>query len=225
MRRVAWVLGALVPLLLLAVPPATAEHEADHRFQVHGRVLHPDGSGVCNAPVVAYVAEYPAGTDKNRSTRADGGGAYSIQLHVHSDEVGLPVTVYVPGAGVSAMTSMDFDPLDTETLRRKQVDLVVAADFTPECPNLLLDIGLWVGIPLLIGGVAFVALRAMPRRAKGAPLRNLPGLGSATEAELRGLGIRTVEELAEADPKHLADESELSYRQAKKLVRKAQELT
>ena len=107
-------LGALA---LFLASFAYAEHEADHRYSILGRVTAADGVPISGATVLvtaddgASLGETTTGSD----------GAYRVNLHVHNDVLGKVFYVRVGDTTLSG--EFTFDPDNNRAERTHQMDL------------------------------------------------------------------------------------------------------
>jgi len=112
MRILVFILACLLPLA-----DAMAEHEADHRYQVHGYVLDDND----NAIPGREVAIFADGQVLARG-RTDSYGYYSLHLHLHNEDRGRLLSLR---AGPDrAEIRVAFDPTDNHTARVHAVNLV-----------------------------------------------------------------------------------------------------
>ncbi len=224
MRRVPLVavLGTLV--LSVMLPAAIAEHEPSHRYFVSGRVIRDDGTPACD--VVVQVEDNQARTNDQ--------GLYRIQIHLHDatvsptqNDVGRILAVQIVGTGITKSTTAVPSQVD-DGWGESRVDFEVPTSLSGECTNPVLLVGLYVGIPAAaLVGVSIAYLRLVRPWLQGRPrlaaLTSLSGIGKGRLLELRGMGIETLQDLAEASPAEIARRSSLSRREAKRLVQRAQE--
>jgi len=247
MNRVPFVrVVALLAIVLLAssllLPMiAQAEHSADHRFRVKGKVTRANGQGIADVKVRAYVQGSSIdGQDRTACTGVD--GSYLIQLHMHydvaeteekvsEDDSGKTVLVELVGSSISRdfITGPNY-PVDLEAWGVKVIDFdsvdpggltYCSSIFSPSFWNTY-------GIPLVVVVVIIVAvavlfLRFGGKKSVGGTLSELPGIGRAKMDELERLGIRDLRTLAKADPQYISDNTSIGHKHAKKLVQKAKE--
>lgn len=223
----------LLPILLLAaaalLAPAQGTHEQDHRYYVSGQLTHPDGSPACGLAVEAG----PDADGLLHRAVTDHTGSYRALLHFHNlpeegvVDVGATFQVRVVETAAAKQATVVAGP-SGDGWGESRVDFVVPAGMGDACPAPLVQTGLYVGVPVaLLGGlgVAYVkVLRPWWRRRPRAPrLSSIPGIGSGRLRELRGLGVGNVEDLAAADPDELSQATSMSRREARRLVKRAQE--
>ncbi len=117
-RLVSCVIAAMLAILL-ALTPAVATHEIDHRFIVWGEVLTSDGK-----PVPGETIEFTVGDNTSiGSVLTDDRGGYRVVLHVHDQDVGKTFNMTV--RGVKTEVKIEFDPADKVTERKKRVDFTI----------------------------------------------------------------------------------------------------
>lgn len=111
-------LPALLALALcFAIPPALAEHEADHRYVVEGYVLNSEEQPRPNVKVVLSAAGDVLGSDET-----DSRGFYKIRAHLHNEDLGKKLTVKA-GSQVSEI-DVTFDPSDRTTERVHRLNFI-----------------------------------------------------------------------------------------------------
>jgi hypothetical protein len=136
--------------LVFDTPVAEAEHEADHRFTVEGSVCGAGGEPVAGVEIVAKDARISLA----RTTLTDDRGQYKVTLHLHNDNKGDPIVVYVKDKDGNVQqerqVTADFDPRDVHTERRTTVN------FGSGCESLSDEPPAWVyygaGLAVLAGG-------------------------------------------------------------------------
>lgn len=107
----------IAALLFLFTVPAWADHEADHRYTIEGFVLDKGEAPRPDVDVVVTATEGVLGRDVT-----DRRGFYRIELHLHTPDLGKPLTV-IAGER-QADIEVTFDPADTETERIHQLSFV-----------------------------------------------------------------------------------------------------
>ncbi len=105
-------------LLLLAIP-ASATHEADHRFTVFGTVQDTDDRVLADEPVTLSIDDNTA----IASTTTDEKGEYHIRVHVHNDDLGKIFDLSVRDE--TRKVRILFNPEDRQSERGTQVNFVV----------------------------------------------------------------------------------------------------
>ena len=156
---VAVVLTVVMAVVMMAVLPALAMHEADHRFAVEGYVCGPDGQPVEDLKVV--VKDTRVSLAKTAYTDSD--GYYRTVLHFHNDNLGDPLVIFAGEREQKA--KVEFDPEDTESERSIKVN------FGEGCEALAGDIEPWVLYSAGATGVALAAYcgaRAIRKRGRAA---------------------------------------------------------
>ncbi|MBI4416826.1 MAG: hypothetical protein HY557_07580 [Euryarchaeota archaeon] len=231
--RAGFVLVVLALALVLSLP-AAGEHTPDHRYYVTGTVTNDLGQPVCGLTVRATDTNTPGVDGTSRTATTDGQGRFLIQLHLHSDEiageqsnVGDTLVVAVEGTDVTTTVSAGKNTNNPAGWGQQTVELVVPSSVKEQCLGLE-EIALYGGGAAGVLAVAFFGVRFVrsPRRGgRGARrgLMEIPGVGRARARELETYGIRSVEDLAEADPEDLAEETSLTPKQARLLVTRANE--
>ncbi len=221
--RLLTALGIL--LFFTASLSVLAEHEPSHRYFVSGIVLQEDGSPACG--VMLEVLD--------RSGTTDHRGRYRIQLHLHDatvspteNDVGAVLVVRVAGTNIVKTTTATPGPAD-DGWGESRVDFTVSTALGKACTNPVLLVGLYVGIPLVVAtGGAFAYFKVIRPKWNGRTgppsLSSLPGIGRGRMQEFRRIGIRTLEDLADADPSTINRGTSVSRKEAKRLIRRAQEM-
>jgi hypothetical protein len=153
--------------LLAGFPAVMAMHETDHRFTVEGSVCGADGEPVSGVEVLAKDARISLLS----TTLTDERGYYKVTLHLHNDNRGDPIVVYVKDkAGTvqqEQQITAQFDPKDVKTERKTTVN------FGSGCESLAGGPPPWVyygaGLAVLAGGAwaGATLLRGRKRQAKG----------------------------------------------------------
>lgn len=112
MRILILILACLLPLA-----NATAEHEADHRYNVRGYLLDANDNAIAGREVAIF-----ADGEVLASGKTDSSGYYSLHLHLHNEDRGRRLSL---NAGAQqAEIRVDFDPEDTHTARVHDANLV-----------------------------------------------------------------------------------------------------
>lgn len=106
-----------VGLLLLATP-ASATHEADHRFTVFGTVQDTNDQVLADEPVTLSID----GNKVIASTTTDEKGEYHIRLHVHNDDLGKIFDLSVRDE--TRKVRILFNPEDLQSERGTQVNFI-----------------------------------------------------------------------------------------------------
>ena len=150
---------------LAGFPVAMAEHETDHRFTVEGSACGVDGAPVSGVEVVVKDARISV----LRTTLTDDRGYYKVTLHLHNENKGDPIVVYLKDkegkVQQEQQITAQFDPKDVHTERKTTVN------FGSGCAVLSDEPPSWVyygaGLAVLSGGVWAGArlLRSRKRRA------------------------------------------------------------
>jgi len=156
-------MAASLGVVLLGVPVAVAEHEVDHRFTVEGSVCEADGKPVSGVEVVVKDVRISA----LRTTLTDNRGYYKVTLHLHNENKGDPIVVYLKDQAGNIRQEQhitaQFDPKDLRTERKTTVN------FGSGCESLANEPPPWVyygaGVIVLAGGAWAGAklFRARPR--------------------------------------------------------------
>ena len=152
--------------LLAGFPAAMAMHETDHRFTVEGSVCGADGEPVSGVEVLAKDARISVLS----TTLTDDRGYYKVTLHLHNDNKGDPIVVYVKDkegkVQQEQQVTAQFDPKDVHTERKTTVN------FGSGCESLAGGPPPWIyygaGLAVLAGGAWAGAklLRGRKRQAK-----------------------------------------------------------
>ena len=231
-RRIA--IAAIVLLaatVLVFSAAARATHDPDHRFFVNGRITDQMGTSACGVTVRAVdVTAAAAGANVTGVTDYD--GRYRILLHLHSAAAGEPtnnegdtILVTVEPFGTSRATTAVRGP-SSEGWGEATVDIQIPQRVPAECQNPFLTIALYGGLAAAVVVVAAVGYRALRSRTprRRVSVEDIPGVGHAKAAQLRAAGFGSIERLARASPKEVASAAGIPTGEAKRLVRKADEL-
>ena len=230
-RRIA--IAAIVLLaaaVLVFSAAARGTHDPDHRFFVKGRITDQTGAPVCVVTVRASDLTAPAGANVTGVTDYD--GRYRIRLHLHSAAAGEPtnnegdtILVTVEPFGTSRATTAVRGP-SSEGWGEATVDIQIPQRDLAECQNPFLTIALYGGLAAAVVIVAAVGYRALRSRTprRRVSVEDIPGVGHAKAAQLRAAGFGSIERLAHASPKEVASAAGIPTGEAKRLVRKADEL-
>ena len=232
----------LVLVIVLATgvllgPMVRAEHAPDHRYFIVGTITDEFGEPLCGVTVRAADIDQPS-PDNNRTAVTDGSGGYQIQLHMHGDfdtennqprsahNVGDRIQVTVEGSGASAVVTASKNSGEPDGWGLQRVNL--AADgLQGKCIGLvqvaLIGLGIVAVVGAILGAVWFLRRAGRLGRGSRAGLWEIPGVGRARARELEGFGIRSVEALAAADPPALSAATTLTPKQARLLVKRANE--
>lgn len=237
MRRalVPLVLALALAMALLHTPAARAEHLPDHRYFIVGTVTDEAGDPVCGVTVRAADIDKPA-ADNNRTAVTDGSGAYSIQLHMHDSfdiEANQPRPTHNVGDQILVTTVNDSAVVRADKNTRnpngwgQQTVPLNAVGVRGQCPEPI-DLAITaIGIAGVAAAIIVIIwLVRRPRRlgrGSRAGLRQISSVGRARARELEGFGIRGVEDLAAASPDKLSAGTTLTPKQARLLVKRANE--
>jgi hypothetical protein len=152
--------------LLAGFPAAMAMHETDHRFTVEGSVCGAGGEPVSGIEVLAKDTRVSVLS----TTLTDDRGYYKVTLHLHNENKGDPIVVYVKDRDGKVQqeqqVTAQFDPKDVQTERKTTVN------FGTGCESLAGGPPPWVyygaGLAVLAGGAWAGAklLRGRKRHAK-----------------------------------------------------------
>lgn len=152
--------------LLAGFPAAMAMHETDHRFTVEGSVCGADGEPVSGVEVLAKDTRISVLS----TTLTDDRGYYKVTLHLHNDNKGDPIVVYLKDKEGTIQQEQQltaqFDPNDVHTERKTTVN------FGSGCESLAGGPPPWIyygaGLAVLAGGAWAGArlLRGRKRQAK-----------------------------------------------------------
>ena len=151
--------------LLAGVPVVMAEHEADHRFTVEGSACGADGTPVSGVEVVVKDARISL----LRTTLTDERGYYKVTLHLHNDNKGDPIVVYLKDKEGTVQQEQQitaqFDPKDVHTERKTTVNFGSGCEVLSDEPPQWVYYG--AGLVVLAGGAWAGArlLRSRKRRA------------------------------------------------------------
>ncbi len=149
--------------LLVGVPAAIAEHETDHRFTVEGSVCGTGGEPVSGVEVVAKDTRVSV----LRTTLTDDRGYYKVTLHLHNDNRGDTIAVFVKDKDgqiqQERQITAQFDPNDVHTERKARVNFGAGCEALAEGPPAWLYYG--AGLAVLAGG-AWAGARLLRSRKR-----------------------------------------------------------
>lgn len=231
----------LVALLAFALavasgPSATAEHTLHHRYFITGTVTDELGRPLCGVTVRAADLTSPNGDGSdNRTATTDGSGVYTIQLHMHDgdaadgavpSEVNAHIHVSIDGTSVSEAHFATPNGGHPDGWGLQTVPLTAPSGVQDRCGlgALLVPLGIVLAVALAV--IAAVWMRRRPRgRGSGSmkALLAVPGVTRARARELGSFGIRSVKDLGEADPEELSKKTNLTAKESRLLVKRAQE--
>lgn len=149
--------------LVIGVPVAVAEHEVDHRFTVEGSACGTDGTPISGVEVVVKDARI----SQLRTTLTDDRGHYKVTLHLHNDNRGDPIVVYLKDKQGNIQQEQritaQFDPKDLHTERKATIN------FGSGCESLADEPPAWIyygaGAVVLAGG-AWAGAKMLRRRTR-----------------------------------------------------------
>jgi len=156
---------------LAGVPVALAMHETDHRFTVEGSVCGADGVPISGVEVVAKDVRISVLS----TTLTDERGYYKVTLHLHNDNKGDPIAVYVKDTEGKIQheqqVTAQFDPKDVHTERKVTVSFGSGCDVSSDEPPSWVYYG--AGLAVLAGGAWAGArlLRSRKRQARSSRKR------------------------------------------------------
>lgn len=238
-RRIRLLLATVlgIAILLAAPPPAAAEHTPHHRYFITGTITDNLGQPLCGILVRAadVTDSMPDGSD-NRTATTDGSGVYTIQLHMHDgdttdgatpSEQGHTIHVEIAGTSVMRMVLATANAGNPSGWGQQSgVDLTAPAGTRDQCGlgPVLIVAGVGGGVAFMV--LAVVWVRRRPRGVgKGSQkaLLAVPGITRVRAREIGSFGIRSVKELAEADPAELSSKTNMSAKEARLVVKRAKE--
>ena len=136
--------------LLAGFPVAMAEHEADHRFTVEGSACGADGAPISGVEVIAKDARISV----LRTTLTDERGHYKVTLHLHNDNKGDPIVVYLKDkegkVQQERQITAQFDPKDVHAERKTTVNFGSGCEVLSDEPPQWVYYG--AGLAVLAGG-------------------------------------------------------------------------
>ena len=193
------------------------------QYTVRGRVWQPQPGAVVEGNTVNGIVmttervsiafAYNGGSTRSGSSTTNNYGDYGSLLALTSNLT--EGTLEVGAAGFRSRITAD-----PEFMVSDEANLVL-----PAPPNPLVEFLLTYYWVLLAGtGVViaswYVLTHARPRKA-ARDVARIPGIGRSKAEALRNVGVGTIDQLATASPKDLADRTGLSTKEAKRLIRKA----
>jgi hypothetical protein len=151
----------VVLLVALAVLPTAlrAEHEANHRYTMHGYVLDAQRRALADVPVSVYLEDRLVG-----GARTATDGSYNIRMHLHDADIGR--TLRVRAGGHTAQVRMHGTPGDRSTERVHPVNFVGAALVEYELDRGGVPAWLYAAGGLVLATGALVTVQRLRRRSK-----------------------------------------------------------
>jgi hypothetical protein len=152
---------------LAGSPVALAMHETDHRFTVEGAACGADGAPISGVEVVVKDARISVMS----TTLTDERGYYKVTLHLHNDNKGDPIIVYLKDkegkVQQERQITAQFDPKDVKTERKTAVNFGSGCDVSSDEPPPWVYYG--AGLAVLAGGAWAGArmLRNRKRQSRG----------------------------------------------------------
>ena len=152
---------------LAGIPVAWAMHETDHRFTVEGAACGAGGAPISGVEVIVKDTRVSVLS----TTLTDERGYYKVTLHLHNDNKGDPIIVYLKDREGKIQheqqITAQFDPKDVHTERKTTVNFGSGCDVSSDEPPAWVYYG--AGLAVLAGGAWAGArvLRSRKRQAKG----------------------------------------------------------
>jgi len=144
------VLGCLIFVWVMVPSIVWATHEADHRFTVYGYVRDAQGHAIQDTKVMVVDSRIGEGS----TAFTDQNGYYEVLLHLHSTNQGDEITITTPDE--TKTITANFDPADTTTERKVQVDFGAPLSETSSGPAVLWMYG--AGAALIMAGFVYWAV-------------------------------------------------------------------
>ncbi len=192
-------------------------------YTLRGRVWQPQVGAVLEGIRVEGIALANVAVHATMSSDAGPGVG-----HLSTDAYGDYSTRFTVGSRITSGTVSAASGDTNATAAINTGFMVTDLNVVVQPPNPIVG-ALQAGWPLLVGvgvvaAAAFVVYRYAPRRSRARDVSRIPGIGRSKAAELREAGFQTVDRLAAASPKEVAQRTSLSPKEAKRLVRKAKEM-
>lgn len=150
-------LVVFVAICSLVLNGALAEHEVDHRYTVQGYVLDENKNTIGKQLVRIYD-----GDKMLAQTETDSSGYYSLDLHLHNEDIGRKLRLQSgPREGEFRVT---FDPDDLTTRRVHEANFV-GAKYVEGSLNLF-RMPAWIYPVIGIVALFFVAAKLEKRRRR-----------------------------------------------------------
>jgi len=170
-----------------------------------------EGIALTQVAVTATVSANSGRVEERGTT--NNYGDYSIRIALPARPTSGDVTA-------SAAAGSGIIPLHP-VFMVSDLDIIVPAS------NPILE-GLQAAWPFLaaLGAIvvaAIVVTRYRPRKSRGRAVSMIPGIGRSKAARLRAAGYSTIDQLAMAEGKDIAEKTSLPMKEAKRLIRKAKE--
>jgi hypothetical protein len=165
-RRPIWrlllMLGALLGGGAWNGSVAQAMHEVNHRLTIYGVVKDVQGKPVADDRVIISATRLGEGA----TAFTDRQGYYEATLHIHDADLGEPIDVST--GDETQRIAAQFNPQDTTTERRMEVNFGAAASPTPSTSDGGGGKAMWLGAGAIIASAVAVSIAVYARRQRAA---------------------------------------------------------
>ena len=147
----------LTVILFSLASVVQAEHEVDHRYQIHGYLLDENDRGIANQDVIAFDGNSPIARGKT-----DSSGYYSLHLHLHNEDNGRRLRLRA--GSNQAELRVRFEPDDLTTLRVHDANFVAGKFVEGDLGRFRVPGWVYPLVGILIIGMCLVWLEKRRRR-------------------------------------------------------------
>lgn len=141
LRLISIILITMMGIAGVNIIPASATHEKDHRYTVHGHVY--DDQGVPSSRTLVVIKDKTGLVLKTAKTGFD--GSYKILLHLHNKDLGKELII--AANNIEKKLKVTFNPSDAKT------DRLAKVNFGPSQ-----EAGKGLNLPIILGAIFFVVL-------------------------------------------------------------------
>ena len=141
---------------------AQAMHEVNHRLTIYGSVRDAQGKPVTDARVIISATRLGEGA----TAFTDYQGKYESTLHVHDQDLGEPIDVSM--GDETKRIAAQFNPQDTTTERRMEVNFGPAASPVASGSNERNGQAMWLGAGAIVASVVAVSVAVYAKRRRTA---------------------------------------------------------
>jgi len=163
-RRPIWrlllMLGALLGGGAWNGSVAQAMHEVNHRLTIYGTVQNAQGKPVTDARVIISATRLGEGA----TAFTDNQGYYESTLHIHDTDLGEPIDVST--GDETKRIAAQFNPQDTTTERRMEVNFGAAASSAPPTSTGGGGQIMWLGAGAIVASAVAVSIAVYAKRQR-----------------------------------------------------------
>ncbi len=141
LRLISIILIAMMGIAGVNIIPASATHEKDHRFTIHGHVY--DDQGAASSKTLVVVKDNTGKALGKAKTGSN--GSYKIPLHLHNEDLGKELIIVANN--VEKKLTLSFDVSDAKTERMAKINFGTSQDTGKDS-----------SLPTILGVISFVVL-------------------------------------------------------------------